>query len=266
MVRWLYILGICMLLAAGGVLGPWWSGRGRVDREVAEFLNRPGAIERFSARGGESTVRSIEDSPLVVQAKSLSSCLDPPKRPEKPTLAASAVSSMPIAPPVRPVAPSVRFRLCGTSYYPNEPKRSMALISELGLPEGEQQWVKEGTQVGHFVIHEIRKGMIVYRDGDQLREMAVEHGASMPSIVRDTRSGSREVSAAVDDAGIVAPAPAGPNSIGIAGGDRERLKAQETIGGTHASLHIILRALARGSCVEKGEPAVDCGGHVGKIC
>jgi hypothetical protein len=51
----------------------------------------------------------------------------------------------------------------------------MALISEVGSLEGNGRWVKEGTQVGHFVIHEIRKGMIVYRDGEQLREMAVEH-------------------------------------------------------------------------------------------
>jgi hypothetical protein len=94
----------------------------------------------------------------------------------------------------------------------------MALISEIGSAEGEERWVKEGAQLGHFVIHEIRKGMIVYRDGEQLREMAVEHGASVPSIVRDARPGSRKVSTAVDDAGIVAPAPAGPNSIRITGG------------------------------------------------
>jgi len=213
MVRAFYILGICMLLTDGGVLALWLSGRGKVDREIAEFLNRPGAIQRFSARGGEPEVRSAEDSPLVVQAKLLASILDPPKSPGTPTLAVSTVSSVPPAPPVRPAAPSVRFRLCGTSYYPNEPKRSMALISEPGSPEGEERWVKEGTQLGHFVIHEIRRGMIVCRDGDQLREMAVEHGASVPRIVRDVRSGSRQVSSAADDTATTLSDSIGPNSV-----------------------------------------------------
>ncbi len=79
----------------------------------------------------------------------------------------------------------------------------MALIVETAAMPGGERWVKEGTQIGHFVIHEIRKGMIVYRDGEQLREMAVEHGASVPSLVRDARSGSRQVSTAADgnDAG-----------------------------------------------------------------
>ncbi len=89
----------------------------------------------------------------------------------------------------------------------------MVLISELGSPEGEQQWVKEGIQLGHFVIHEIRKGMIVYRDGEQLREMAVEHGASLTGIVRDNRLGSRQVSSAADGTADVLFVPAGPNSL-----------------------------------------------------
>jgi len=113
----------------------------------------------------------------------------------------------------------MRFKLCATSYYPNEPKRSMALISELGSPEGEQRWVKEGAQLEHFTIYEIRRGMIVYRDGDQLREMAVERGASLPGIVRDARPGSRQVSSAVDDAADILSVPAGPNSVESVGGN-----------------------------------------------
>ena len=89
----------------------------------------------------------------------------------------------------------------------------MALISEAGSPEGEERWVKEGAQLGHFVIHEIRKGMIVHRDGDQLREMAVEHGASPPGIVRDTRPGSRRVSSAPDDAAAALAGSVGLDSV-----------------------------------------------------
>jgi len=72
----------------------------------------------------------------------------------------------------------------------------MALISEIGSPVGSERWVKEGARLGHFVVHQIRRGMIVYRDGDKLREMAVETGASLPGIVQDIRPGGRKVSAA----------------------------------------------------------------------
>jgi hypothetical protein len=81
----------------------------------------------------------------------------------------------------------------------------LALIAELGSGPGSERWVKEGTQVGHFVIHEIRRGAIVYRDGDNLREMAVEHDASLPSIVRDLRPGSLRVSAAIGSTDSVTP-------------------------------------------------------------
>lgn len=91
----------------------------------------------------------------------------------------------------------------------------MALISETGSAEGNERWVKEGTQLGHFVIQEIRRGAIVYRDGDNLREMAVEHSASPPGIVRDIRPGSRRVSAA----DTVIPISTGPNSIEITSGN-----------------------------------------------
>jgi hypothetical protein len=77
----------------------------------------------------------------------------------------------------------------------------MALLAELGPDTGSERWVKAGAQVGHFVIHEIRRGASVYRDGDNLREMAVERGASPPSIVRDLRPGSTRLSPTVDGTG-----------------------------------------------------------------
>jgi hypothetical protein len=95
----------------------------------------------------------------------------------------------------------------------------MALIAELGSGAGSERWVKEGAQVGHFVIHEIRRGAVVYRDGDNLREMAVERGASPPSIVRDLRPGSLRVSAAISGTDSITPVLVGPNSIEIAGGN-----------------------------------------------
>ncbi len=93
----------------------------------------------------------------------------------------------------------------------------MALVSEVGSEAGSERWVKEGAALGHFVIHEVRRDGIVYRDGSQLREMAVEHSAGHPRLVRDLRPGGPRVSAAVEGVGIALPA--GPNSVGRGGGD-----------------------------------------------
>jgi hypothetical protein len=223
MVRLFYIVGISSLLASCGVFGLCVRQWSSYDPTAKEFLASPTAIERFQEiHSPLNDAVEKETPPLVVQARLLALCLEPPspavmgRRDEAPG-ARDAGTAAPPAPILRPPAPSVTFKLHGTSYYPNQPDRSMALISETGYGVGEERWVKEGMQLGHFVIHEIRKGMIVYRDGEQLREMAVEHGASVPSIVRDARSGSRKVSTAVDDAGIMAPALAGPNSIRIGG-------------------------------------------------
>ncbi len=72
----------------------------------------------------------------------------------------------------------------------------MALIAEAGAAEGSERWVKEGSQLGHFVVQEIRRGSITYRDGNNVREMRVEPATSLPNLVRGVRPGARQVSAA----------------------------------------------------------------------
>jgi hypothetical protein len=188
-----YIAGILALIAANTVFVLCAEHRPRTDPQLEAVLNGPSAVDRFrqGINGNQSLAKRTP--PLVVQAEAFSRHLNPPRIVEKPSAPARMVSSVPPAPPIRPPAPSVRFKLRGTSYYPNRPGRSMALISETGSAEGSERWVKEGTQLGHFVIEEIRRGAIVYRDGNNLREMAVEHGASPPGIVRDIRPGSRRV-------------------------------------------------------------------------
>ncbi len=87
----------------------------------------------------------------------------------------------------------------------------MALVAEVG---GSERWVKEGAQVGHFVIGEIRRGSISYRDGDQVRQMSVEPASSPPSLVRDIRPGVRQVSAAVGASPLAA---VDGNSVEVSG-------------------------------------------------
>jgi len=73
---------------------------------------------------------------------------------------------------VRPAAASPKFKVRGTICAgPSE--RSMALIWEAGASDT-GRWMKEGEQIGHFVVHEIRAGSVVYLDGEKLCEMAIE--------------------------------------------------------------------------------------------
>jgi hypothetical protein len=216
MIRLLQILGVSAILAAGGVLTLSVSQLRQRDSPSDGIPNHPGAIgkSRIDARGDQGLDKTTP--PLLAAAEAFSQYLNPPKAVEKPSAPMRIASPVPS---VRPPAPSVQFKLRGTIYYPNQPGRSMALVAELGSDPGSGRWVKEGAQVGHFVIHEIRRGVIVYRDGDNLREMAVEHDASLPSIVRDLRPGSVRVSAAVGGTGNVTPVLAGPNGIEIGGGN-----------------------------------------------
>jgi len=115
MVRLAYILGGCAILAACGVFGLLLTDRDQHNARLEGFLNGPGAVERFRAQGGEAGARSGEEPPLVVQAKALALLLNPAKSPDRPLAAVVAERLSPSAPAVRPVAPSVRFKLCGTS-------------------------------------------------------------------------------------------------------------------------------------------------------
>jgi hypothetical protein len=225
MVRMLNSLAVLALLAAGGVstlcILQWGDDTGPADGHV---LDGPSVIELFkqqnAARGPAPQNRA---TPLMVQAEAFASYLNPPK-PAKVTKAA-LTSKPPVllpvdsrtTPRIRPAAPSAHFKLHGTSYYPNQPERSMALIAQRSGTRDTARWVREGSQVGHFVIHEIRASAIVYRDGEQLRELAVAGRPARKSLVRRTRSDTRQISAAAVEAGAISPLPAGPNSVGIAG-------------------------------------------------
>ena len=89
------------------------------------------------------------------------------------------------------------FKVVATSFYAERPEKSMALIVDPGDPDN-GRWVKEGAQIGHFVVHEIRRGAVVLRDGERLEELVVERRPTKRSLVRDVRP-AREVSAAIFD-------------------------------------------------------------------
>ncbi len=174
MARFLYLLSILALLASCGVFARCAALWVCPDAELEKIRDQPGVAMVFRAQlesRGEGTEE--QTSPLVAQAQELASYLDPPVK----TAMDQTAEPAPRLPSgeslvVHPAAPSLSFVLHGTSYCPDQPGRSMALIAEPGSSEADGRWVKEGDQLGHFVVHEIRKGTVVFRSGGDLRELA----------------------------------------------------------------------------------------------
>jgi hypothetical protein len=84
----------------------------------------------------------------------------------------------------------------------------MALIMEPGNGET-ARWVKTGASVGHFVIQEIRPGSIVYLDGEQALEMAIEQDTTNATMAAQSGgpAGARPPVVATAEAARL-PAPA----------------------------------------------------------
>jgi len=188
MVRVLQIFCILISLSAGAVLALCVHDLGHEDPEVQSICEQPSVLQKFEELQSWQDTLTDKESPLVVQAQTFASYLNGPVVQEKKEeVAAGRKSPRNIAktPKIR-VVPSAKFKLEGTSYYPNRPERSIALIAEPGSTDENQRWVKEGERLGHFVVHEIRRGVVVYRDqNEQLHEMSIERKTATRSLVRD---------------------------------------------------------------------------------
>lgn len=189
MVRAYHMIGVLSLVGASIVLGlcavRWLEN----DPEPGQIYPRS-AIEIFAdSAGSYGGPAEVEASPLVRQAEALASYLAPVSVRESSIVSSPGMAVPPataLTPPVSPPSPSPMFTLSGTSYYQSQPQKSMAIISMRSGQATDRRWVKEGTQVGHFVIHEIRPGAIVYRDqgSGQGQEMRVERGSLRPGLLR----------------------------------------------------------------------------------
>jgi len=185
-VRILHILAVVAFLGTCAVLSTCLRQRYADDLQLEEIQDYPTAVERFrEGDGGNRDLSAEMIAPLIVEARAFASYVNstsPAPDGRSPT------SQMPArnrpTPAVRPKASSVPFKLHGTSVCPDQPERSMALISEPGGSEGERKWVREGSALGHFVVQEIRRGVVVLSDGDAVREMTVEPGPSRRNLVR----------------------------------------------------------------------------------
>jgi hypothetical protein len=203
-VKILHILTFCAVAGVFAVLGLLAGGWNRPDPALEGILDGPGVVERFRSSEGSKPSGAAQVAPLIASAQELALHLNPP--PPEPPAAQATPEPVTRSTDVKPVISSVNFKLVATSYYEGRPDKSMALLSELGGTDG-GRWVREGTQVGHFTVHEIRQGMVVLRDGDNVRELAVERAAIQQGLVKEVRPAASQAKAAVHDGNEMPPSP-----------------------------------------------------------
>lgn len=161
----LAVLGAAYLLIQALGLGSLIGLEEQTDEAVMATLTAPGVVERFQAsRGGRSTSVADETPPLVRNAEIFASIINPPP-PLEPVEKAPPKTG-----PIRPQPPRTtpKFTLVGTASAFSE---SFAYIR---LDDGTYQWVRQGDEIGHLVVKEIKPGSIVCWEGDAEVEMVVE--------------------------------------------------------------------------------------------
>jgi len=165
MVRVLQIFCILICLSAGAVLALCVHGLGHEDSAVERICRQPSVLRRFKELRSKPDNLTEKNAPLVVQAQAFAVYLKGPVEQEKNEVIVAGRKSprnTVKAPKIRGI-PSAKFKLEGTSYYPQQPERSIALIRTPGSNDDNPRWVKEGERLGHFVIHKIRR-CVVYKD------------------------------------------------------------------------------------------------------
>ena len=159
------LLPWCLMLLYACVLF-WKALDVTPDPEVRRLLDWP-IVQDLQYKIVKASNDSPMNSPLVAQAQAFALLLNPPKAPEPP-------KARPVEIPqevLRPVVTSPKFTVVATSVYAAQPDQSRALVSE---PGSGLRWVRPGDSLGHLVVHDIRAGLVVYRDGTRTGEVAID--------------------------------------------------------------------------------------------
>jgi hypothetical protein len=134
-----------------------------MDEQTASLLGSPGVLESLNKSAVAADTGAV--SPLVQQAEKFAAYLNPPPTPkrEKPVPARNNHT------PIRPTQPvTAKFELLGTSYYPDRPELSLALIDE---PGSGLRWIRQSSKIGHLIVEQVMDGKVTIRDGTNTYEL-----------------------------------------------------------------------------------------------
>jgi len=133
-----------------------------MDEQTASLLDSQGVLEGLNKVAVAADTGAA--SPLVQQAEKFAAYLNPPppKR-DKPAPVRDNRTA------VRPASPvTAKFELLGTSYYPQRPELSLALIDE---PGAGLRWIRQSSKIGHLIVEQVKDGKVVIRDGTSTYEL-----------------------------------------------------------------------------------------------
>lgn len=137
------------------------------DQQIEELLKAPGAIEEFRKFAKTTDKSQDQVSPLVKFAKDFALRINPPPPPKPPKAAPKPRVARKKKPaPPKPKAPvRAKFKLLATCRYEQQPARSLALLN---MPVKGIKWYRQGDDVGHLTIQEVKDGSVVCSDGQEL--------------------------------------------------------------------------------------------------
>lgn len=171
----------------------------RSDPEAEQFLNSPGVIELFKkARISQTKAGTSQSSPLVNQARAFAAYLKGPPKVKPAVTRPGPGPNIPAPPKVRP-----KFPLLATVVHESNPQLSIALIDE---PGSGLRWVRQGSEVMHLVIEQVKEGLIVCGDGQKI---LVEPRPAQQSLLQGKSSVSASPSVQTS---TVADVQAGPKT------------------------------------------------------
>jgi hypothetical protein len=158
------------------------------DQEVEQLLNSPSVIDKFKlAQRDTEEAGESQDSPLVEQAQAFARYLNPPVQPRLDTAGTAPSTDV-----VRPRVTSSKFKLLGTSVHAAQPALSLAFIDEPGKG---LHWAKQGSEVGHLIIEQVKEDHVVVRDGQRTFEQQVQEKFGPMDLLQGSRpAGSRAAS------------------------------------------------------------------------
>jgi len=138
----------------------------RSHENIDEFLKSPGVREKFENAADKAKTSESRVSPLVEQAEAFALYLNP----LKPTVQKTAKGSKPTGISSR-VSVTPKFKVFATSYCPENPEVSQALIDEPGKG---RHWVRQSGKVGHLLIEQVKDGVVIVKSSTETFELLIE--------------------------------------------------------------------------------------------
>jgi hypothetical protein len=149
----------------------------RSDERIDEFLKLPSLKEKFEevadnkTKAGDNRV-----SPLVEQAEAFALFLNPAKPAVRKTAKGTRPSGI-----ANKVAVTPKFKVFATSYCPENPELSQALIDEPGRG---RYWVRQSSMVGHLLVEQVKDGIVVVKGSKETFELPIEKESGTATPVR----------------------------------------------------------------------------------